>query len=178
MAAACRIGWNKGQAHRLPFSYLSAQKEGSVSKQSIRHGTIRSPAGVPAWCCPQVCLRCSAGLPFGCIKSENDAFMFGAMLAALMFIVLMFAIFRALCFQVCIGKETFFYQTKPGNGKCYRYPDIKQAWQSSGKNLNGTSAQYCNLRTREGEILKIPFFPADQEAIDALTACAGQWRAS
>ena len=34
--------------------------------------------------------------------------------------------------------------------------------------MNGTSAQYCNLRTREGEILKIPFFPADQEAIDAL----------
>lgn len=168
MAAACRIGWNRGRRIGCPFLYLSAQKEGFGIKAKHQAWDYKITSGCAGVVLSTGMFALFGGLAFWLYQSENDAFVFGAMLAALMFIVLMFAIFRALCFQVCIGKETFFYQTKPGNGKCYRYPDIKQAWQSSGKNLNGTSAQYCNLRTREGEILKIPFFPADQEAIDAL----------
>ena len=108
MAAACRIGWNRGRRIGCPFLYLSAQKEGFGIKAKHQAWDYKITSGCAGVVLSTGMFALFGGLAFWLYQSENDAFMFGAMLAALMFIVLMFAIFRALCFQVCIGKETFF----------------------------------------------------------------------
>ncbi len=70
--------------------------------------------------------------------------------------------------KILIAEKGFYYQTKPSNGKYYNYSVIKEAWISSGKTLNGTSSDFCNFRTFDGEVIKFSFFPVESDGIDYL----------
>ena len=100
--------------------------------------------------------------------NKHEAFLFGAILTAISVVLILSCVFRKIFVKVLIGKTEFYYQTKPGNGKTYRYNEIIEAWESSGTNLNGTPQRFCNYKTRNGQTIKFPFFPYEAEGVDYL----------
>lgn len=108
------------------------------------------------------------GLAIWMYSSKNGAFIFGLLLAILMFLVFMVAAFQYLYYKVRIGKDGFFYQTSPVNGRYYEYCEIEKAWISSGKEMNGTQSDYCNIAVRSGSVIRFVFYRADAKAVKYL----------
>lgn len=100
--------------------------------------------------------------------SKHGAFLFGMILTAIAFALLIACIFRAKFVKVLIGEDGFYHQTKPGNGRYYKYGEITEAWESSGKSLNGMEQHFCNYKTPDGQVIRFPFFPFEADGIDYL----------
>ena len=99
---------------------------------------------------------------------HHGAFLFGLLLTIIMLVLIFLSIFRGIFVKVLIGEEGFYHQTKPGNGKYYKYSQIRAAWQGKGKELNGATGCFCSYETYEGNIVKFPFLPLEEEGIDYL----------
>lgn len=100
--------------------------------------------------------------------SNNGAFLFGLILTLVMLAIDLAAVYNALFHRVLIGDKSLYYQTSPQNKKEYKYTEIAKVWVSSGKNLNGTESDYCNVRLCSGEDIKFSFFPNETEGIEYL----------
>lgn len=59
------------------------------------------------------------GLALWLHSEQNGAYIFAGLLAAVMLIVLAATVFRFLFYKVLIGRDGFYYQTVPSNGKYY-----------------------------------------------------------
>lgn len=97
---------------------------------------------------------------------HHGAFLFGLLLTAIMLILIILSIFRGIFVKVLLGEDGFYHQTKPGNGRYYRYSEIKEVWQNEGKELNGATGYFCSYETYEGKTVKFPFLPLESEGID------------
>ncbi|HZJ78455.1 MAG TPA: hypothetical protein VFD52_06645 [Clostridia bacterium] len=108
---------------------------------------------------------------FGCVSiwlysSNNGAFVFTLALTALALLLTAYSIYRFLFVKILLGEDGFYHQTKPGDGKYYKYTDITEAWESSGKNQNGTTAYYCSFKTANGQVIKFAFLPLEADEVD------------
>ena len=97
---------------------------------------------------------------------HHGAFLFGLLLTIIMLVLTFLTIFRGIFVKLLIGEEGFYHQTKPGNGRYYKYSEIEEAWQSEGKELNGTTGLFCSYRTCTGNTVKFPFFPFEADGIE------------
>lgn len=104
--------------------------------------------------------------------AKNGAFIFGAMLAAVMLAVLILTVYRYFFYKVLIGRDGFYYQTQINNGAYYPYTLIRKAWISSGKNLSGHQQDFCNLETPNRKVIRFQFFYADTKGVQYLVKCA------
>lgn len=108
------------------------------------------------------------GLTIWLYMSHNGAFLFGMILTVLALAILFAVIYRAIFVKLLIGEDGFYHQTKPGNGRHYKYSQIKKAWESSGKGVNGVENSFCNYETYDGRVVRFPFFPYESDGVDYL----------
>lgn len=109
-----------------------------------------------------------AALCFWFYKTGNGAIALGRIVLTCFAVAFFLSLYRTIFFKVLIGKEGFYYQSAPGNGRYYRYSEIRRAWISSGRETNSSTAIYCNNETREGKIVRIAITGADTDAADYL----------
>ena len=101
-------------------------------------------------------------------KSSNGAILLGRIILVVFAVAFALSLYRVVFFKVLIGRDGFFYQSAPGNGRYYRYSELRNAWVSSGKETNSTSTFYLQFETREGSITRIAMLEADTDAADYL----------
>lgn len=101
-------------------------------------------------------------------STENGAFIFTGLFSAILLALVFATGYRLAFFKVLIGKDGFYYQTGPGNGRLYRYIDIKKAWVHSGEAQNRSQEDYCNIETVTGQVIRFQFFYADEKAVNYL----------
>lgn len=113
-----------------------------------------------------IMLTVFGGVSIWLYSSNNGAFIFTSVLTALVLFLIAYSIYRLLFVKVLIGEDGFYHQTKPGNGKHFKYTEITEAWESSGKNQNGTNSYYCSYKMSDGQVNKFPFSSFESDEID------------
>ena len=87
-------------------------------------------------------------------------------IAALTAIAFLLSVYSALFFKVFVDKDSFYFQTAPGNGRYYRYTEICDMWLSSGRETNARQSTYCNFETVEGKRLRFLVTGQYDDAVD------------
>ena len=101
-------------------------------------------------------------------KTGNGAIILGRIILTVFAAAFVLSLYRTIFFKVLIDKDGFFYQSAPGNGRYYRYSEIRKAWLSSGRETNANASIYCNYETRDGKTVRIAITEADKDAADYL----------
>ena len=101
-------------------------------------------------------------------KTGNGAIVFGRIILFIFTVASVLRLYRVIFFKVLIGKDGFFYQSAPGNGRYYSYNEIRKAWLSSGRETNANTAIYCNYETWDGKTVRIAITGADTDAANYL----------
>lgn len=99
-------------------------------------------------------------------KTQNSAIIIGRIVVIFAALAFVLALYRALFFKVLLGKNGFFYQSNPVNGKYYNYYEIKEAWISSGRETNANEMSYCNFKTNAGNVTRFFYTGADVDAVE------------
>ena len=99
-------------------------------------------------------------------KTQNGAIVIGRIVVIFAALAFVLALYRALFFKVLIGKDGFFYQSNPMNGRFFHYHEIKEAWVSSGRTSNANEMNYCNFETTSGKITRFFYTGADLDAVE------------
>lgn len=118
-----------------------------------------------------LCSVMLAGAAALCIwfeKTGNGAILLGRIILVVFAVAFALSLYRVVFFKVLIDRDGFFYQSAPGNGRYYRYSELRNAWVSAGKETNSTSTYYLQFETREGSITRIAILEADMDAADYL----------
>lgn len=108
------------------------------------------------------------GLSLWLYTTNNGAYIFTAIFAFVMLLVLTFTIYRLIFYKVYIDVDGFYYQSDRKNGKYYAYNDIEKAWISSGTAQSGGQEKYCNIARYGENILRFQFFFNDEKAVKYL----------
>lgn len=101
-------------------------------------------------------------------KTGNDAIILGRIILTMFAVAFALGLYRTVFFKVLIGKDGFFHQSAPGNGRYYRYSEIRNAWLNSGRETSANTAIYCNYETRNGKTVRIAITEADTDAVNYL----------
>lgn len=108
------------------------------------------------------------GLTAWLYSTENGAFIFTGLLSAILLVLVIATGYRLAFFKVLIGKDGFFYQTGPSNGRFYNYSDVENAWINSGEAQNRAQEDYCNIEISGIPVIRFQFFYADEKGVNYL----------
>lgn len=108
------------------------------------------------------------GLTAWLYSTDNGAFIFTGLFSAILLALVIATIYRLAFFKVLIGKEKFYYQTGPSNGKFYDYAEVEKAWVNSGEAQNRAQQDFCNIEIPGIPIIRFQFFYADEKAVNYL----------
>lgn len=92
----------------------------------------------------------SGGFTFWLYTAHDGAFVGLGGLTAFFAIICVLSAYGAMSFKLLVDKDGFYFRTKPGNGRYYRYSEICSMWLSSGRETDTQEATYCNFETIEG----------------------------
>lgn len=101
-------------------------------------------------------------------RENNGAFLFTGLFSAILLALVIATAYRLAFFRVLIGKDGFYYQTGPGNGKFYDYTRVEKAWIHSGEAQNRAQEEYCNIEVPGIPVIRFQFFAADDKAVNYL----------
>ena len=76
--------------------------------------------------------------------------------------------YRLAFYKVLVGKDGFYYQTGPSNGKFYNYAEVEKAWVNSGEAQNRAQQDFCNVEIPGIPVIRFQFFYADEKAVNYL----------
>lgn len=108
------------------------------------------------------------GLTAWLYSSNNGAFIFTGLFSAILLALVIATCYRLAFFKVLIGKDGFYYQTGPSNGKFYNYAEVEKAWLNSGEAQNRAQEDYCNIEIPGIPVIRFQFFFADEKAVNYL----------
>lgn len=108
------------------------------------------------------------GLTAWLYSTNNGAFIFTGLFSAILLALVIATSHRLAFFKVLIGKDSFYYQTGPSNGKLYDYSEVEKAWINSGEAQNRSVQDYCNIEITGGSVIRFQFFDADERGVDYL----------
>lgn len=111
----------------------------------------------------------TAGMAALCLwfhKTGNGTIVLGRIILTIFAAAFVLSLYRTIFFKVLIGKDGFYYQSAPGNGRYFRYSEIRRAWISSGRETNARTAIYLGYETRDGKTIKISITGADTDAAE------------
>lgn len=108
------------------------------------------------------------GLTAWLYSTNNGAFIFTGLFSAIMLALVIATVYRLAFFKVLIGKDGFYYQTGPGNGKFYNYVEVEKAWLNSGEAQNRAQEDYCNIEIPGIPVIRFQFFYADEKGVNYL----------
>lgn len=105
----------------------------------------------------------------GWLYSENNgAFLFAGLFSAILLALVIATVYRLAFYKVLIGKDGFYYQTGPRNGRFYAYTQVEKAWIHSGEAQNRAQEDYCNIEIPGIPVIRFQFFYADEKAVNYL----------
>lgn len=115
-----------------------------------------------------IMLAAFGGLTAWLYSTDNGAFIFTGLFSAILLALVIATIYRLAFFKVLIGKDGFYYQTGPNNGKFYNYTDVEKAWINSGEAQNRAQEDYCNIEIPGIPVIRFQFFYADEKGVNYL----------
>lgn len=108
------------------------------------------------------------GLTAWLYSTDNGAFIFTGLFSAILLALVIATVYRLVFYKVLVGKDGFYYQTGPSNGKFYNYTDVEKAWLNSGEAQNRAQEDYCNIEIPGIPVIRFQFFYADEKAVNYL----------
>lgn len=157
----------KKSNQQQPESYIDEMKKGVIIMEN-RQWKYKVGGRAQGILPSLFLLALFGGVSIYLYLNKNGAFLFCMILTLIAFVSLIACIYWAIFVKVLIGEDGFYHQTKPGNGRYYKYSEITEAWQSEGKQLNGVTGYFCSYETNEGKSVEFPFFPFESDGIDYL----------
>lgn len=131
-----------------------------------RNWKYKINGGWPTLIMASVMLAIFGGITVWLYTTRNGAFIGGLIVTACMAIGFILSVCSVLFFKVFVDKDGFFCQTAPGNGRYYRYSEIRNMWLSSGRETNARQPTYCNFETVEGKRLRFLVTGQYDDAVD------------
>lgn len=101
-------------------------------------------------------------------KNNIGAYIFTSIFTLVILAMTLYSAYATLFVKILIGKNGFYHQTAPGNGKSYEYSEILETWESSGKSNNGSNIHYFKYKTQDGKVHKFLFYPYQYDEVDYL----------
>lgn len=108
----------------------------------------------------------SGGFTFWLYTAHDGAFVGLGGLTAFFAIICVLSAYGAMSFKLLVDKDGFYFRTKPGNGRYYRYSEICNMWLSSGRETDTQEATYCNFETIEGKRSRFLVLDPHLDAVD------------
>ena len=108
----------------------------------------------------------SGGFTFWLYTAHDGAFVGLGGLTAFFAIICVLSAYGAMSFKLLVDKDGFYFRTKPGNGRYYRYSEIRNMWLSSGRETNARQPTYCNFETVEGKRMRFLVLGSQIDAVD------------
>jgi len=108
------------------------------------------------------------GLTAWLYSTDNGAFIFTGLFSAILFALVIATSYSLAFYKVLVGKDGFYYQTGPSNGKFYNYAEVEKAWVNSGESQNRAQQDFCNVEIPGIPVIRFQFFYTDEKAVNYL----------
>ena len=108
----------------------------------------------------------SGGFTFWLYTAHDGAFVGLGGLTAFFAIICVLSAYGAMSFKVLVGESSFYFRTKPGNGRYYRYREIRSMWLATDKETDLQQATYCNFETMDGKRSRFLVLDPQLDAVD------------
>lgn len=128
----------------------------------------RSEAGISGLIPVMILLAVFGGVFVWTYMTNNGAYIFAFVLTLIAIALLVYSIYAMVFIKLYVNDEGFYIRTGFSKGRYYKYSEIREAWESSGKVNNGVSVTYLNIRTSDGDVIKFRPPGTDTDAVDHL----------
>ena len=108
----------------------------------------------------------SGGFTFWLYTAHDGAFVGLGGLTAFFAIICVLSAYGAMSFKVLVGESGFYFRTKPGNGRYYRYHEIRSMWLATDKETDLQQATYCNFEAMDGKRSRFLVLDPQLDAVD------------
>ena len=108
----------------------------------------------------------SGGFTFWLYTAHDGAFVGLGGLTAFFAIICVLSAYGAMSFKLLVDKDGFYFRTKPGNGRYYRYREIRSMWLATDKETDLQQATYCNFETMDGKRTRFLVLDPQLDAVD------------
>ena len=108
----------------------------------------------------------SGGFTFWLYTAHDGAFVGLGGLTAFFAIICVLSAYGAMSFKLLVDQNGFYFRTKPGNGRYYRYREIRSMWLATDKETDLQQATYCNFETVEGKRTRFLVLDPQLDAVD------------
>lgn len=108
----------------------------------------------------------SGGFTFWLYTAHDGAFVGLGGLTAFFAIICVLSAYGAMSFKLLVDQNGFYFRTKPGNGRYYRYREIRSMWLATDKETDLQQATYCNFETVEGKRTRFLVLDPHLDAVD------------
>ena len=108
----------------------------------------------------------SGGFTFWLYTAHDGAFVGLGGLTAFFAIICVLSAYGAMSFKVLVGESGFYFRTKPGNGRYYRYREIRSMWLATDGMTDLQQATYCNFETMDGKRSRFLVLDPQLDAVD------------
>ncbi len=108
----------------------------------------------------------SGGFTFWLYTAHDGAFVGLGGLTAFFAIICVLSAYGAMSFKLLVDKDGFYFRTKPGNGRYYRYREIRSMWLATDGMTDLQQATYCNFETMDGKRSRFLVLDPHLDAVD------------
>lgn len=108
----------------------------------------------------------SGGFTFWLYTAHDGAFVGLGGLTAFFAIICVLSAYGAMSFKLLVDQNGFYFRTKPGNGRYYRYREIRSMWLATDKETDLQQATYCNFETMDGKRSRFLVLDPNLDAVD------------
>ena len=108
----------------------------------------------------------SGGFTFWLYTAHDGAFVGLGGLTAFFAIICVLSAYGAMSFKLLVDKDGFYFRAKPGNGRYYRYREIRSMWLATDKETDLQQATYCNFETMDGKRSRFLVLDPHLDAVD------------
>ena len=108
----------------------------------------------------------SGGFTFWLYTAHDGAFVGLGGLTAFFAIICVLSAYGAMSFKLLVDQNGFYFRTKPGNGRYYRYREIRSMWLATDKETDLQQATYCNFETMDGKRSRFLVLDPHLDAVD------------
>ena len=108
----------------------------------------------------------SGGFTFWLYTAHDGAFVGLGGLTAFFAIICVLSAYGAMSFKLLVDKDGFYFRTKPGNGRYYRYREIRSMWLATDGITDLQQVTYCNFETMDGKRSRFLVLDPNLDAVD------------
>lgn len=108
----------------------------------------------------------SGGFTFWLYTAHDGAFVGLGGLTAFFAIICVLSAYGAMSFKLLVDQNGFYFRTKPGNGRYYRYREVRSMWLATDGMTDLQQATYCNFETMDGKRTRFLVLDPHLDAVD------------